>query len=84
VSKQADLQTVIAYLIDLDAELDERSAATPHANATARADMLYQLRHARQLAKTLERQASDKMKAWAETVEARIADVCGDRIAVAA
>lgn len=84
MSKQADLQAAIAYLIDLDAELDERSAATPRANASARADMLYQLRHARRLGASLERQASDKVKAWAEAVEARIAHVCGDRIAVAA
>jgi hypothetical protein len=84
VSKQANLQAAIAYLVDLDAELDERSAAAPGANATARSDMLYQLRHARRLAATLERQASDKVGAWAEAVEARIAHVCGDRIAVAA
>jgi hypothetical protein len=101
VSKQADLQAAIAYLIDLDAELDERSTATPHANSAARADMLYQLRHARRLAAALERQVCDisctsrldgreepidlrGVRAWTEAVEARIAHVCGDRIAVAA
>ena len=44
MSKQADLQAAIAYLIDLDAELDERSTATPHANSAARADISSEIR----------------------------------------
>jgi hypothetical protein len=60
VSRDADLKTAIAYLFDLNAELDERSAVpTPSAHADARADMLYQLQHAQRLADALEGHAVD-------------------------
>jgi hypothetical protein len=59
VSHETDLRTAIAYLADLDAELEERSAhRTPDAHLAARTDMLYQLDHARQLVAALERGAS--------------------------
>jgi hypothetical protein len=60
VNREADLKTAIAYLIDLNAELDERGAVpTAGVHAGARADMLYQLRHAQRLAGALEGQAAD-------------------------
>jgi len=59
-SEETDLRKAIAYLHDLDAELEERSAVRrPHANSPARQDMLYQLDHARKLVAILERQASN-------------------------
>jgi hypothetical protein len=59
-SHVADLCTAIAYLRDLDAELDERSAIRgQRANSVAREDMRYQLDHARKLVAVLERQASN-------------------------
>lgn len=60
MNHETDLRTAIAYLTDLDAELEERSAApAPRANSAAREDMLYQLDHARQLVASLEQQASN-------------------------
>ncbi len=60
MSHETDLRTAIAYLADLDAELDERSThCAPDAHSAARADMLYQLDHARQLVAALERRASN-------------------------
>ena len=57
---EMDLRKAIAYLHDLDAELEERSAVRrPHANSPARQDMLYQLDHARKLVAALERHASN-------------------------
>ena len=56
---ETDLRIAIAYLRDLDTELEERSAVRGlRANSAARDDMLYQLDHARKLVATLERQAS--------------------------
>ena len=60
MSHETDLRTAIAYLSDLDGELEERSTAPAlSANPPAREDMLYQLRHARELVAGLERQASN-------------------------
>src|SRR5262249_48234867 len=57
-SHEADLRKAIAYLQDLDAELEERSAVhDQRANSSARQAMLYQLDHARKLVAALERQA---------------------------
>src|SRR5262245_40214841 len=59
-SDETDLRKAVAYLHDLDAELEERSAVRgPHVNSPARHDMLYQLDHARELVAILERQASN-------------------------
>jgi hypothetical protein len=59
-SHEADLYKAIAYLHDLDAELEERSAVrSQRANPVAREDMRYQLDHARKLVAVLERQASN-------------------------
>jgi hypothetical protein len=58
VNDETDLRKAIAYLHDLDAELEERSAVRGLcANSAARQDMLYQLDHARKLVAILERQA---------------------------
>ena len=60
VNDDTDLRIAIAYLRDLDAELEERSAVRgPRANSAARHDMLYQLDHARKLVAGLERYASN-------------------------
>jgi len=60
VNDETDLRKAIAYLQDLDAELEERSAVRGlRANSAVREDMLYQLDHARKLVTTLERQASN-------------------------
>jgi hypothetical protein len=60
VKDETDLRVAIAYLRDLDSELEERSAVRgPRANSAARDDMLYQLDHARKLVAALERQASN-------------------------
>jgi hypothetical protein len=60
VNDETDLRKAIAYLCDLDAELDERSAVRGlRANSAAREDMLYQLDHARKLVAALERYASN-------------------------
>ena len=60
MSDETDLRKAIAYLHDLDAELDERSFVRGlHANSAAREDMLYQLDHARKLVAALERHASN-------------------------
>jgi hypothetical protein len=57
---ETDLRIAIAYLRDLDAELEERSAVRgPRANWAARDDMLYQLDHARKLVAALERHESN-------------------------
>ena len=57
-SDEADLRTAIAYLNDLDAELEERSAVRgQRANLSARRDMLYQLDHAKTIAAALEHRA---------------------------
>lgn len=57
---ETDLRVAIAYLRDLDAELEERSAiAGPRANSAARDDMLYQLDHASKLVASLVRHASN-------------------------
>jgi hypothetical protein len=59
VSHATDLRTAIAYLADLEAELEERSTLdTLGAHSAAREDMLYQLDHARQLVANLESRAS--------------------------
>jgi hypothetical protein len=55
VNDETVLRKAIAYLHDLDAELEERTAVSgPHANSAAREDMLYQLDHARKLVAALE------------------------------
>jgi len=60
MNDETDLRKAIAYLRDLDAELDERSAvAGLRANSAAREDMLYQLDHARKLVAALECHASN-------------------------
>jgi hypothetical protein len=60
VKDETDLRIAIAYLRDLDAELEERSAVRgPRANSAARDDMLYQLDHARKLVAALDRHASN-------------------------
>ena len=60
MNNETDLRKVIAYLHDLDAELDERTAVRGlRANSAARDDMLYQLDHARKLIVALERHASN-------------------------
>jgi hypothetical protein len=60
VKDETDLRKAIAYLHDLDAELEERSAVRGlRANSAAREGMFYQLDHARKLVATLEREASD-------------------------
>lgn len=57
---ETDLRVAIAYLRDLDAELEERSAVCgPRANSAARDDMLYQLDHASKLIAGLERHGSN-------------------------
>ena len=57
---ETDLRVAIAYLHDLDAELEERSAVCGlRANSAVREDMLYQLDHARKLVAALERHASN-------------------------
>ena len=54
------LRKAIAYLRDLDAELEERSAVRDQqANSAARDDMFYQLDYARKLVVALERDASN-------------------------
>jgi hypothetical protein len=60
VNDETDLCKAIAYLHDLDAELEERSAVRGlRANSAVREDMLYQLDHARKLVAALERHASN-------------------------
>jgi hypothetical protein len=60
VNDETDLCKAIAYLDDLDAELEERSTVRGlRANSAAREDMLYQLDHARKLVAALERHASN-------------------------
>lgn len=58
MNDETDLRKAIAYLHDLDAELDERSVVRGLlANAAAREDMLYQLDHARKIVAALESHA---------------------------
>jgi hypothetical protein len=60
MNSETDLRKAIAYLHDLDAELDERSAVRGlHASSAAREDVLYQLDHARKLVAALERHGSN-------------------------
>ena len=60
VNDETDLRKAIAYLHDLDAELEERSAVSGmRANSAAREDMLYQLDQARKLVVALECHASN-------------------------
>ena len=60
MNDETDLRKAIAYLRDLDVELDERSAVRGlRANSAAREGMLYQLDHARTLVAALERHASN-------------------------
>ena len=60
MNNETELRKAIAYLHDLDAELDERTAVRGlRANSSARDDMLYQLDHARKLVAALERHASN-------------------------
>ena len=60
MSDETDLRKALAYLHDLDAELEERSAVRgPRANSTAREDMFYQLDDARKLIAALELHASN-------------------------
>ena len=57
---ETELRTAMAYLADLDSELEERSALRPsHAHSMARADMLYQLDQARQLVACVEQRAAN-------------------------
>jgi hypothetical protein len=57
---ETSLRTAIAYLADLDAELEERSALRdPGLHAAAHEDMRYQLEQARQLVACMEQQASN-------------------------
>jgi len=59
MSNETDLRIAVAYLHDLDDELEERSAVCGmRANSVAREDMLYELDHARKLLAVLERHAS--------------------------
>lgn len=54
MNHETDLHTAIAYLTDLEAEIEERSAFRgPCANSAAREDMLYQLYQTRQLVAAL-------------------------------
>lgn len=58
MNDETDLRKAIAYLQDLNVELEERSAVRGLcANSAAREDMVYQLDHARRLLAALERQA---------------------------
>jgi hypothetical protein len=58
VTHETDLRTAIAYLADLEDELEERGIShAPCANSAARDDMLYQLHHARRIVATLECEA---------------------------
>jgi len=58
VNDETDLRKVIAYLRDLDAELEERSGVRGlRVNSAARDHMLYQLDSARKLVAALEHQA---------------------------
>jgi len=60
MNDDTDLRKAIAYLHDLDAELDERSTVRGlRANSAARGDMLYQLDYARKLVAALEHHASN-------------------------
>jgi hypothetical protein len=60
MNDETALRKAIAYLHDLDVELDERSAIRGlRANLAAREDMLYQLDHSRKLVAALERHASN-------------------------
>ena len=60
MNEEMSLRKAIAYLHDLDAELEERSAARGlRANSAAREGMLYQLDHARTLVAALERHGSN-------------------------
>jgi hypothetical protein len=59
VNDETELRKVIAYLHDLDAELEERSSVRGLVNSAAREDMLYQLDQARKLVAALERKASN-------------------------
>jgi len=60
VNDETDLCKAIAYLHDLDAELEERSAVRAmRVNSAARDDMLYQLDHARKIVAALEPQGSN-------------------------
>ena len=98
MSHETDLRTAIAYLADLDAELEERRA---HRAPGAHSDMLYQLDHARQLVAALEQRAANmscmscpsgckmlidlqKARRWCRAVEAEIAHICSDAGAAAA
>jgi cob(I)alamin adenosyltransferase len=57
-SDEENLRIAIAYLYDLDVEIEERSAVRcQNANWSAREDMLYQLDHARTLVAALEHHA---------------------------
>jgi len=100
VNDETDLCQAIAYLHDLDAELEERSAVGGlRANSAAPGDMLYQLDHARKLVAALVRHAPnifcityhggeevriDLHKAWCHLIDAKIMCVCGDESAAAA
>jgi hypothetical protein len=57
VSHETDLRTAIAFLADLEAELEERSAVRAPAHRAAREDMYLQLGHARELVRSLEQKA---------------------------
>jgi hypothetical protein len=60
VSHETALRTAIAYLADLEAELEERGAAPSFvAQAAMSAGLLYQLDCSRQLVAALERQAAN-------------------------
>lgn len=60
MSHETDLRTAIAYLDDLDAEIEERSTLRGvRAHAAACDDMLRQLNQSRRLVASLERQGSN-------------------------
>jgi hypothetical protein len=100
MSYETDLRTAIAYLTDLDAELEERSSVRdPSLHAPAREDMLYQAHHAGKLVANLEQPASNlccmsdyngrpitlqMVRTWCRDVEAKINSVCCGESAAAA
>lgn len=60
MTPETDLRTAMAYLTDLDGELEERRALpVARMRSVACDDMLYQLEHARQLVASLEQQAAN-------------------------
>jgi hypothetical protein len=85
-----DLRMAIAYLSDLEVELEERSTlGDARLRSAAREDMRYQLDQTQRLVAALEREAPDisgmgnrglvdlqGMRTWCRVVEARMARIC--------